>query len=87
MIGCGTVFCGWSGSCESVTPWISRRHRPIRVGGPVSLERRGECKDARRISGEIDGETVRPFIHEAASGFEIPDLVLFGPFLLVITFR
>ncbi len=61
---------------------------PIRVGRTrLILEKALEkCKDARRISGEIDGETVRPFILEAASGFEIPDLELFGPFLLVKPF-
>ncbi len=62
--------------------------------GPIRIERTRlilgkaleKCSDARQLIGEVSGETVRPFILELEDGGEIPDLELFGPFLLLKPF-
>lgn len=62
--------------------------------GPIRVERTrriveravGMCADARLIAGGAEGETVHPFILEADSDWTIPDLELFGPFLLLKPF-
>ena len=45
-----------------------------------------KCSNARRLFGEVNGETVHPLILELENGGEIPDLELFGPFLLLKPF-
>lgn len=61
--------------------------------GPIRVERTRlilqnaleQCTMARRISGTIDGEWISPLILETESD-RIPDLELFGPFLLLKPF-
>ncbi len=45
-----------------------------------------KCSNARRLFGEVNGETVHPLILDLEDGGEIPDLELFGPFLLLKPF-
>jgi len=45
-----------------------------------------KCSGARLLSGGIDGEVVYPMILETDGNQEIPDLELFGPFLLLKPF-
>lgn len=62
--------------------------------GPIRVERTrailqnalNQCSQARLISGAIDGETVYPLILETVDP-KIPDLELFGPFLLLKPFN
>ena len=61
--------------------------------GPIRVERTRnilqnaieKCRTARLVTGTIDGETVFPLVLETEST-DIPDLELFGPFLLLIPF-
>ena len=61
--------------------------------GPIRMERTRnilqnaieKCRTARLVTGTIDGETVFPLVLETEST-DIPDLELFGPFLLLIPF-
>ncbi len=67
---------------------------PVTDIGPIRIERTRlilekalkKCSDARLLSGEVSGETVHPFILELETGCEIPDMELFGPFLLLKPF-
>ena len=62
--------------------------------GPIRVERTRSivanavesCSGARVLCGGIDDETVHPLILEAESGWPVPDLQLFGPFLLLKPF-
>ncbi|MGO9020040.1 MAG: aldehyde dehydrogenase family protein [Syntrophobacteraceae bacterium] len=62
--------------------------------GPIRVERTRlileraiqRCSQARLLCGKIDSETVHPFILEAESDWTIPDLELFGPFLVLKAF-
>jgi len=66
---------------------------PETVIGPILVERTrkilqnalDQCSDARLITGAIDGETVYPLVLETENS-DIPDLELFGPFLLLKPF-
>jgi acyl-CoA reductase-like NAD-dependent aldehyde dehydrogenase len=66
---------------------------PETVIGPILVERTrkilqnalSQCDQARLISGAIDGKTVYPLVLETGSA-PIPDLELFGPFLLLKPF-
>lgn len=61
--------------------------------GPIRVERTrlileralGTCSGARKLTGAIEGEKVLPLVLEMEGG-EIPDLELFGPFLLLKPF-
>jgi acyl-CoA reductase-like NAD-dependent aldehyde dehydrogenase len=61
--------------------------------GPIRVERTRKivenalekCRPANRITGSINGEMVYPLILESEN-IHIPDLELFGPFLLLIPF-
>lgn len=61
--------------------------------GPIRVERTrailqnalNQCSEARLISGAIDGETVYPLVLETENT-TVPDLELFGPFLLLKPF-
>lgn len=44
------------------------------------------CSDARLLTGGLDGEWIYPIVMEADEGWEIPDLELFGPFLILKPF-
>jgi acyl-CoA reductase-like NAD-dependent aldehyde dehydrogenase len=44
------------------------------------------CSQARILCGKVNDETVHPIILEAESDWTIPDLELFGPFLLLKAF-
>lgn len=44
------------------------------------------CSEARLLCGKVNSETVHPIIVEAESDWTIPDLELFGPFLLLKAF-
>ena len=67
---------------------------PETIVGPIRVERTrrilqnalDQCSEARLITGAIDGETVYPLILETESP-HIPDLELFGPFLLLKPFE
>lgn len=67
---------------------------PETTVGPIRVERTrrilqnalDQCTEARLIAGAIDGEMVYPLILET-KGFNIPDLELFGPFLLLKPFE
>jgi len=61
---------------------------PIRVQRTrLILERAIQrCSQARLLCGKVDSETVHPVILEAQSYWTIPDLELFGPFLLLKPF-
>ena len=62
--------------------------------GPIRVERTRlileraiqRCAQARLLCGEVNSETVHPVILEAESDWKIPDLELFGPFLLLKAF-
>ncbi len=62
--------------------------------GPIRLQRTRQildkaiqrCSQARLLCGKINSETVHPIILEAESDWTIPDLELFGPFLLLKAF-
>ena len=62
---------------------------PIRVQRTrLILERTIQrCSQARLLCGKVDSETVHPVILEAQSDWTIPDLELFGPFLLLKPFE
>lgn len=62
---------------------------PIRVARTRRILEKAleKCPYAHRLSGEIHGETVRPFVLEVESGDPIPDMELFGPFLLLKPFQ
>jgi aldehyde dehydrogenase (NAD+) len=61
--------------------------------GPIRVERTrmileralDECSRARKLTGAIEGERVLPLVLEMRDG-EIPDLELFGPFLILKPF-
>jgi acyl-CoA reductase-like NAD-dependent aldehyde dehydrogenase len=61
--------------------------------GPIRVERTrmileralDECSRARKLTGAIEGERVLPLVLEMERG-EIPDLELFGPFLVLKPF-
>ena len=61
--------------------------------GPIRVERTrlileralDKCSGARKLAGAIEGERVLPLVLELQGG-EIPDLELFGPFLLLKPF-
>lgn len=61
--------------------------------GPIRVERTRkiiqnalrQCRPARLIEGAIDGETISPLVLETDNN-SIPDLELFGPFLLLKPF-
>ncbi|MGO8942540.1 MAG: aldehyde dehydrogenase family protein [Syntrophobacteraceae bacterium] len=61
---------------------------PIRVQRTrLSLERAIQsCSQARLLCGTVNSETVHPIIFEAESDWTIPDLELFGPFLVLKPF-
>jgi acyl-CoA reductase-like NAD-dependent aldehyde dehydrogenase len=61
---------------------------PIRVQRTrLMLEKAIErCSEARLLCGKVNSETVHPIIVEAQSDWTIPDLELFGPFLLLKAF-
>ncbi len=61
---------------------------PIRVRRTrLMLEKAIErCSEARLLCGKVNSETVHPIILEAQSDWTIPDLELFGPFLLLKAF-
>ncbi len=62
--------------------------------GPIRVERTRlmiekaikRCSGARLLCGKVNSETVHPIIVEAQSDWTIPDLELFGPFLLLKAF-
>jgi len=66
---------------------------PETLIGPIRVERTRtilqnaleKCSDARLLSGAINGETVFPLILEMENQ-KIPDLELFGPFLVLQSF-
>ena len=66
---------------------------PETLVGPIVVERTrrilqnalDQCADARIIAGAIDGQTVYPLVLETENA-RIPDLELFGPFLLLKAF-
>ncbi|MFZ0944938.1 MAG: aldehyde dehydrogenase family protein [Syntrophobacteraceae bacterium] len=62
---------------------------PIRVQRTrLSLERAIQsCSEARLLCGKVNSETVHPVILEAESDWTIPDLELFGPFLVLKPFE
>jgi betaine-aldehyde dehydrogenase len=87
---------------ENVRKDILDRVKGLKVGdafdpktdvGPIRVERTRnilqnaleKCKQARLLTGSINGETVFPLVLETENT-EIPDLELFGPFLLLIPF-
>ena len=87
---------------EDVRKDILDRVQRLKVGdafdpktdiGPIRVERTRnilqnaleKCRPARLVTGTIDGETVFPLVLETEST-DIPDLELFGPFLLLIPF-
>jgi acyl-CoA reductase-like NAD-dependent aldehyde dehydrogenase len=87
---------------EDVRKEILDRVQRLKVGdafdpktdiGPIRVERTrnvlqnalDKCGSARLVTGTIDGETVFPLVLETEN-IEIPDLELFGPFLLLIPF-
>ncbi len=67
---------------------------PETLIGPIRVERTrrilqnalDQCPQARLITGKIDGEIVYPLVLETESA-SIPDLELFGPFLLLKPFE
>lgn len=67
---------------------------PETTVGPIRVERTrkilqnalDQCSEARLITGAIDGETVYPLVLETEN-LNIPDLELFGPFLLLKPFE
>ncbi len=61
---------------------------PIRIDRTrLSLERAMQrCSQARLLCGKVNSETVHPIVLEAESDWTIPDLELFGPFLLLKPF-
>jgi acyl-CoA reductase-like NAD-dependent aldehyde dehydrogenase len=87
---------------EEVRKDILDRVQRLKVGdafdpktdiGPIRVERTRnilqnaleKCRPARLITGTIDGETVFPLVLETETT-DIPDLELFGPFLLLKPF-
>jgi len=60
---------------------------PIRVARTRKILQNAldKCSDARLITGAVDGEMVYPLVLEIESS-QIPDLELFGPFLLLKPF-
>ncbi len=62
--------------------------------GPIRVERTRlilekaleKCSGARLLTGAIHNDTVQPIILEADSDYAIPDLELFGPFLILKPF-
>ena len=87
---------------EEVRKDILDRVQRLKVGdafnpktdiGPIRVERTRnilqnaleKCRPARLVTGSITGETVFPLVLEAENT-EIPDLELFGPFLLLKPF-
>jgi acyl-CoA reductase-like NAD-dependent aldehyde dehydrogenase len=62
--------------------------------GPIRVERTRsivatavkKCSEARLLCGKVDAETVHPIILEAERDWTIPDLEMFGPFLLLKPF-
>ncbi len=62
--------------------------------GPIRVKRTrlivqnavDRCSDARLLMGGVDGEWIYPIVMEADEGWEIPDLELFGPFLILKPF-
>jgi len=90
------------GLYEAVRDRILESVRHLKVGdpfdpetdiGPIRVERTRvvlqkaleECAGARLLSGAIEGEMVAPLVLEMEQGV-IPDLELFGPFLLLKPF-
>jgi len=67
---------------------------PETLVGPIRVERTRailqnaleKCADARLLSGKIEGETVHPLVLEMKNQ-NIPDLELFGPFLVLKPFE
>jgi succinate-semialdehyde dehydrogenase/glutarate-semialdehyde dehydrogenase len=63
--------------------------------GPIRVERTRRiiadavqrCSGARLLCGGVDDKTVHPVILEAQCGWPVPDLQLFGPFLLLKPFN
>ncbi len=63
--------------------------------GPIKVERTWksianaieECSGARLLRGGVNGETVYPLIFEADRDWPVPDLQLFGPFIVIKPFR
>ena len=62
--------------------------------GPIKVERTRKaianaverCSGARLLRGRVDGATVYPIIFEAEPEWPVPDLQLFGPFLVLKPF-
>ncbi|MHC1741828.1 MAG: aldehyde dehydrogenase family protein [Syntrophobacteraceae bacterium] len=62
--------------------------------GPIRVQRTraivqnavNRCSAARTLMGGLDGEWIHPIVMEADAGWEIPDLELFGPFLILKPF-
>ncbi len=62
--------------------------------GPIRIERTRmslakaieRCSRARLLCGKMNSETVHPIVLEAESDWTIPDMELFGPFLLLKPF-
>lgn len=88
---------------EAVREDVLNRVRALRVGdpfdaetdvGPIRVERTRHiirkaldgCAGARLLVGSMEGETVHPFVLEMDRG-EIPDLELFGPFVVLKPFQ
>jgi acyl-CoA reductase-like NAD-dependent aldehyde dehydrogenase len=88
---------------NEVRDFVLNHARSFRVGdpfdpktdiGPIRVERTRhliaraleECSQARVLAGIVNGETVHPFVLEMDEG-EIPDLELFGPFLVLKSFE
>jgi phenylacetaldehyde dehydrogenase len=88
----------YRGIRERILDSVARLHTgdpqdPSTDIGPIRVERTraileqalGRFADARVLAGAIRGETVEPFVLEMAGGV-IPDLELFGPFLVLKPF-
>ena len=62
--------------------------------GPIRVERTRasvaksieKCSPARLLCGKMNSDSVHPFVLEARSDWTIPDMELFGPFLLLKPF-
>ncbi len=88
---------------DTVRDLVMRDARGLRVGdpfdwetdiGPIRVARTRHaiakaidgCSQARLLMGSMNGEMVQPFVLEMKEG-EIPDLELFGPFLVLRSFE
>lgn len=88
---------------DAVRDLVMKDARGLKVGdpfdaqtdiGPIRVERTRHaiakavdaCSQARTLTGSTNGEMVEPFVLEMEEG-EIPDLELFGPFLVLKPFE